>query len=124
MRQTTDLFTVGGKPMLVPDEPVQIFSEDLQSPETGRDESGVLHRFILRHQMLTWKFTYRQLTEAEKAYMESLFPDGESFTFSHPGRLDSHMQEESICCRSDSSACWRNARTGLWENCTFRITQC
>lgn len=122
MRQKTQIFQVNGMPLLVPDGNVEILAEDLLSPESGRDESGALHRFVLRPSLLSWQFSYRTLTQEEKEYLENLFPEGEPFSFSYPA--GDGTQTQSLCYRTDREITWRNARTGLWQDCGFRIVQC
>lgn len=124
MRATTELFTVNGKPMLLPDQEVAVSYEDLDSSDSGRDESGVMHRFVVRHKVASWSFSYSHLTEEEKRYMESLFADSATFLFGHPGRLDSAKRENTRCYRSKYSLSWKNAVTGLWSNYGFQIISC
>lgn len=124
MRQKTDLFKINGKPMLVPDANVSVNYEDLDSSDSGRDESGVMHRVVARYKVASWGFTYSSLTEEEKQYMESLFPDAPSFTFTHPARKDAGVMEDTICYRSKYGISWHNARTGLWNGYSFNIIEC
>ncbi len=63
MRRTTDLFTVNGQPMLAPDEEIGISYEDLDASDSGRDESGVMHRIVVRQKVPSWTFSYSHLTE-------------------------------------------------------------
>ncbi len=124
MRGTTELFKINGRPMLVPDAEVTVSFEDLDDGDSGRDESGVMHRIPVRYKVGSWGFSYAHLTEAERQYMESLFPDAAEFTFTHPDRQDA---EKSVTCtayRSKYSISWKNARTGLWSNYSFQIIQC
>ena len=72
MRQKIENFTVDGKPLLLPDGPVEARCTDILSPESGRDESGRLHRFVLRNKLRSWKFAYRDLTGEEKTYLQAL----------------------------------------------------
>lgn len=124
MRKTTDLFLINGVPMLVPDADVGVSYEDLDSAATGRDESGVMHRFLVRSKVAVWSFSYNHLTEQEKAYMESLFGDSAVFTFTHPARLDAAKTESTQAYRSKYSISWKNAKTGLWSSYGFQIIQC
>lgn len=124
MRQKTDLFKINGKPILIPDTEVKIGYEDLDSSASGRDEAGFMHRSVVRYKVPYWDFSYEALTEEERKYMESLFPDAPTFAFTHPGRLDSTVAEVTTCYRSKYSISWRNARTGLWSGYGFRIIAC
>lgn len=124
MRKTTNRFTINGKPMLVPDTEVSVEYADLDAEDSGRDASGVMHRIPLRYKVGTWGFSYGLLTEKEKQYMESLFPETANFVFGHPGRLDAQQQEQTVCYRSKYGISWRDARTGLWSGYSFSIIEC
>lgn len=124
MRAKTDKFTVNGVPMLVPDEEVSMNYEDLDSADSGRDESGVMHRIVARYKVGSWGFSYSHLTEEEKQYMESLFPNAPTFQFSHPARNNASSQQVSTCYRSKYGISWKNARTGLWSGYSFHIIEC
>ena len=124
MREKTELFQINGLPMLTPDAGVSIGYEDLDHSASGRDEAGYMHRQVVRYKVPYWEFSYASLTEQERQYMESLFPDAPSFTFTHPGRLCADEQERTLCYRSKYAISWRNARTGLWNGYSFRIIAC
>ena len=124
MRAKTDLFKINGKSMLAPDEEVAVNYEDLDSSDSGRDESGIMHRTVVRYKVGSWRFEYSNLTEEEKKYMENLFPDAPSFTFTHPSRKDATVMETSKCYRSKYGISWRNARTGLWSGYSFSVIEC
>ena len=124
MRNTTELFMINGKPMLVPDSEVGVSYEDLDSADSGRDESGVMHRIPVRYKVSSWSFSYSHLTEAEKQYMENLFPEDADFEFTHPDRLDASILVSTCAYRSKYGISWKNARTGLWSNYSFNIIEC
>lgn len=124
MRKKTPIFTINGKPMLTPDQDLSVSYSDLDDSDSGRDESGVMHRAVLRYKIAKWDFVYSSLTEEEMQYMESLFPAAPTFTFGHPGRTDSSQQEQSECYRSEYGIAWRSARDGQWKNYKFSIVEC
>lgn len=124
MRATTDLFQINGLPMLVPDGEVAVQYEDLDDYDSGRDEAGVMRRSVARYKVASWKFSYAHLTEEEKRYMESLFPDAATFLFTHPARMDATVSRQTRCYRSNYSIAWKNAVTGLWSGYGFSIIQC
>lgn len=124
MRDTTNLFLINGKPMLVPDAQVQVSYEDIDGADAGRDESGYMHRIMLRCKLASWGFTYSHLTEEEKAYMESLFGEDATFSFTCPDRLEADKSVTKQCYRSKYGISWRNARTGIWNSYSFRIIEC
>lgn len=124
MRACTNLFQINGKPMLVPDSDVSVSYNDLDSSDSGRDESGVMHRVPVRFKVGTWAFSYSYLSEEEKQYMESLFPDAASFEFTHPDRVDSSILTTTQAYRSKYSISWKNAITGTWSGYGFNIIEC
>lgn len=123
MRALTGLFTINGKPMFAPDANVEVQYSDVDASDSGRDESGFMHRIVVRYKLGTWSFVYSHLTEEEKKYMESLFPDAPDFEFGHPSRLDASVQETTTCYRSNYGIAWRDAR-GDWKNYKFNIIEC
>ena len=110
--------------MLAPDAEVVVSYSDLDASDAGRDESGFMHRIVVRHKVGSWKFSYSHLTEEEKRYMENLFSDAATFQFRHPSRLDADVAEETLCYRSKYDISWKNARTGLWSGYGFSIIEC
>lgn len=122
MRKTTELFKINGLPMLTPDEEVQVSYEDIDSADAGRDQAGFMHRIPVRIKVANWNFVYDALTEEEKNYMENLFGDLATFTFTHPGRDGAATQ--TLCYRSKYSLSWKNARLGLWRNYSFTVIEC
>ena len=124
MRSFTDSFRINGKPMLAPDADVTVSYTDLDADDSGRDESGVMHRIVVRPKVGTWAFEYGCITEDEKRYMERLFGESADFQFSHPDRI---CDDESITCRAYRSTygiAWHNAATHTWHNYKFNIIEC
>lgn len=118
---TTDRFLINGKPLLCPDAGVHLSVQDLDAADAGRDQAGFLHRIVVRYKVPTWSFSYSVLTQAEKAYLDSLFPDTPTFLFTHPSRTDPDAMETTECYRSRYSLAWQNAVTGLWRDLKFDI---
>lgn len=123
MRPKTHRFTVNGLPMLAPDGPVSVSYSDLDGPDAGRDLNGILHRSVVRYKVASWEFTYSNVSDAEKQYLEDLFPDAPSFSFGHPARRDAAETEITECYRSRYGIAWRNAVTGLWSELKFQIIE-
>ena len=121
-RQETDLFKINGNNMLTPDEDMGMSFEDIDSPETGRNEQGVMKRFVVRYKVGSWSFSYNTLSEEEYRYMESIFPDSGDFNFTHPDRVTG-APTVTKCYRSKCSIAWKNARTGKWKNYQFNIIE-
>jgi hypothetical protein len=113
MRAITELFTINGQGILVPDAPVTTKTTDVEG-ESARDRSGMLHRTVLR-QVRTWEFTYRQLTEQERQYMLALLTQG-AFPFTHPGG-------QTVCYCKGHAMDYQDAQKGLWRNFRFQIEE-
>ena len=124
MRTLTDLFKINGIPMFAPDEEIEVQFSDVDASDSGRDESGYMHRIVARYKLGTWSFVYSHITEEEMRYMESLFPNTPDFEFTHPSRLDSSKPEVSTCYRSNYGIAWKSASSGVWKNYKFNIIEC
>lgn len=120
MRPITELFAVEGKGMLTPDEGVQMQFEDIDGASAGRDQKGFLHRAVVRRKVPSWTFTYNHLTDEERAYMENLFGDADTFSFTHPDRIDG-TPAQTQCYRSRYGISWKSAVTGLWSGYSFTV---
>lgn len=118
----TDLFLVDGQPMLVPDGDMAISAEDIVSADSGRDESGALHRFGVRQGLGSWLFSYTRLTREEYGYMESLFGGKDTFRFTYPA--PNGTAQTVTAYRSKHDILLHCAATGLYRNYQFRITAC
>ncbi|MBQ8358742.1 MAG: hypothetical protein IJ030_03145 [Oscillospiraceae bacterium] len=121
--RTTDLFTVDGLPMPVPDGDLPLYTEDVQATDSGLDESGVFHRFVLRRNVQSWDFSYARLTREAYAYLENLFAGKDSFCFGFVSALDGTRQEVTAY-RCKRSVLWHSAADGQFRDCRFRITVC
>lgn len=119
---TTDLFLVDGRPMLIPNAGVTIGLEDIESADSGYDESGALHRFVVRQSVESWNFVYDRLTGAEYAYMESLFAGKSTFCFTCPDG-EGNMRRVTAY-RSKQSIRWHSAADDLYRDYQFRIKMC
>lgn len=113
-------FAVDGKPLLAPDAGVELKRQDLDAADAGRDESGVMHRLVIRSRVKSWEFRYGALTSAEYAYLQSLLTSG--FTFTYPGPDGSVQTCQAYC--SGESITYFDARLGQYKNYRFTITEC
>ena len=109
----TDIFTINGKPIPVPDAPVAVKQADVEG-ESARDRSGMLHRTVLRR-CKCWEFSYRQLREAQRTYLLDILA-ANTFLFAHPDGL-------SRCYCKDISADYHDAIAGIWKNFRFRVEE-
>ena len=121
--RTTDLFTIDGKPVLVPDGDLAFSAEDMESSDSGWDENGIYHRYVLRRNVQSWDFSYSRLSREEYAYMEGLFGKKDTFTF---GFISPHdgARQNIIAYRSKHSILWHCAADGQFRDYRFRITTC
>lgn len=124
MRQKVDFYQVDGQPMPAPDEEPEFSFSDLDASDSGRDESGVMHRIVVREKVGTWSFSYAHLSDEDLAYLRNLFAGKAQFTFTHPVFGSSNATESCTAYMSQCSAVWKNQRSGLWRNFKFNIIQC
>ena len=120
----TPLFQIDGKPLYAPDADVSPSYADLDSSDSGRDASGVMHREEVREKVATWPFSYAALTDAEYAYLVGLFAGKATFAFTHPRAGSSTGTVTTTCYCSNYSIAWRSARDGTWRNLKFNIIEC
>lgn len=119
----TELFTVDGQPMLVPDGDMSLTEEDVVSSDSGLDESGVYHLFGVRKDVKSWDFSYSRLSREEYACLEELFAGKDTFAFGFASALDGSRQEVTAC-RSKRSILWHSAADREFRDYKFRITEC
>lgn len=124
MNSLSSLYQINGMPMLAPDENVEMSFEDLDASDSGRDESGVMHRVVVRHKVGSWTFSYSQLTQDEYAYMLGILPKAGCFTFTHPKLSDCTQTESCTAYLSGYSIVWHSARTKDYRNLKFSIIAC
>lgn len=124
MRLRTELFLIDGRPILAPDVNMGISKEDIEAPDSGRDESGFYHRFVMRKDVGKWTFTYSNLTSDEYDYMEHLFADKTVFQFTYPDRAQAVNLQVTKAYRAKHSIEWYSAATGHMRNYQFTIIEC
>ncbi len=115
-------FLIDGAPILAPDAGLSVQLTDLDSPDTGRDESGVMHRLVVRRRVHSWELNYTQLTEGEYRYMESLFAGKTAFTLTYRDPGGERAQCTAYC--SGSSVAWADAVTGRCCGYKLHIAEC
>lgn len=118
------VFLIDGKPMLLPDADMEVSFEDLDGASAGRDESGVMHRQVLRYKVGKWSFVYSRLSRKEYAYMESLFGGKSHFQFTFPSLTAPNETTTVTAYRSGFGIGWHNAQTGDFRNYKFSIIEC
>ena len=122
MRKLDDEYLVEGLALPVPDAGVELSFADLDSEEAGRDESGFMHRSVLRQGVRTWGFSYGALTEQEYRYIMGLFAGKGVFTFRFRDQTGALTETAAYCAKC--SLVLHNRRTGLYKNLKFNIIEC
>ena len=115
-------FQINGKPILVPDADVVWEYNDLDSDESGRDESGVMHRIVLRESVRKCSLPYAVLTQEEYLYMRSLLDGKSQFEVRYRDHSGNVVQMNAY--HSNHSITVHNARTGLYKNYKISIIEC
>lgn len=124
MRVASDLYQINGKPMLAPDAGVEMSFQDLESRDSGRDESGFLHRIVMHNKAGVWGFTYSHLSREEYSYMLSILPEEGHFIFTHPVLSDNTKSETTTAYLAGYNITWQSARTGEYRDLKFSIIEC
>lgn len=124
MRSFAEFYKVDGMPLYAPDAEQELSFEDLDSAETGRDETGYMHRFVVREKVGKWAFNYTELTNEEYKYLLSLFAGKGTFTFTYPAPGTDNDLRTTVAYMSNYGIAWRDARRGVWRNMKFNIIEC
>lgn len=115
-------YQVDGKALPAPDADVEVGFSDLDDGDAGRDESGVMHRIVVRRRVGSWSFCYSSLTKETYRYIRQLFEGKDTFTFTYRDP-EGQLQSVTAYC-SNESVTYHNARLGLYKNLKFSIIQC
>lgn len=110
------------KPILVPDCDVAVECTDLDDEDSGRDESGVMHRIVLRENVRTIQLNYAFLRAEEYLYMESLFKGKPEFKVEY--RSFDGSLGEFTAYRAKHGITIHSAKTGLCKNYKFSLIEC
>ncbi len=122
LRVLSSHYKVDGKPMLEPDLGVEISEADLDASDTGRDESGVMHRVVVREGVRTWNFAYGLLDLEDYSYIKSLFQGKPLFTFTFPNEDGTTATATAYC--SKRSITLYNHTNGCYKNLKFSVIEC
>jgi len=121
-RSMDPVFQVDGNPLLAPDADVRINENDLDAESSGRDESGFLHRRILRESVRTWSFSYAHLSAEDYAYIISLFKGKPTFAFAFAEPDGTVATTTAYCAKR--SIILRDHVSGGYKNLKFNIIEC
>ena len=115
-------YSIDGKALLAPDLNVNITENDLDSEASGRDESGFMHRHIIRSGIKTFEFVYAVLDAEDYMYLQSLFAGKSSFEFKY--RKPNGSVASTRAYSSKRSITLRDYATGEYKNFKFNIIEC
>lgn len=115
-------YLVDGEPLLVPDANVNITENDLDDESSGRDESGFMHRMVVRYGVKTWEFVYTVLDAEDYMYIQSLFKGKAMFAFTYT-EPDGTIATTTAYC-SKQSITLRDYATNEYKNLKFNIIEC
>ena len=127
MRKLYYEFQINRKPILVPDEDVDISTEDIDAEESGRDEGGYMHRVVIRKGVEVYSFSYAKLTGEEYEYMRKLIMEsGDDFEVKYRDHMGKVVIKRGYCAKHDRAL--HNARLkmggSLFKNMKFNIIEC
>ena len=122
MRQVYFDLLIDGTPVLVPDAGLEMEYTDLDGAETGRDESGVMHRILLRSGVRKFTIHYASLTREEYRYMQSLLAGKATFEVTY--RDHDGFPKTFRAYHAAHAITVQNVRTGLYKDCKFPIIEC
>ena len=61
-RVTYDQLLINGQPMFAPDADIDFSYEDLDDADSGRDESGYMHRIVVRYKVMSGSFVFSHIS--------------------------------------------------------------
>lgn len=113
-------FQIDSKPILTPDEDVQIVTEDFVAGDSDYDDFHVMHREVVKTSD-SFVLQYSHLTTEEYQYMRSLVMGKNSFQINH--RLYGVKVQKIKGYCDKFPAYLRNARTGTMKKLKFTVKQ-
>lgn len=121
IRSYDAVYKIDGTPLLTPDEDVEVSLSDLDASDSGRDESGIMHRIVVREKVKTFGFAYAVLDSVDYVYLLNLFAGKQTFTLSYP---ENGTVKTCTAYCSKVSGALHNQKTGLYKNLKFNIIEC
>ncbi len=118
-----DTYAINGAALLPPDENMELSFEDIDDDASGRDESGVMHRVVVRQKVGKWGFRYSYLSAQEFAYMVSILPQSGTFAFTRPSLTQPGTWETTNAYLSGYSFLWQGPVSGICRELKFNIIE-
>jgi hypothetical protein len=115
-------FQIDGRPVLVPDADLSVSAFDMAAEDSGRDESGVLHRFLLRQGVRSFVLRYDTLTQQEYRYLCSLIEGKDTIRVTYRNADDQSAELIGYC--AGYSLLVHNARQGIYKGMKLEIQEC
>lgn len=109
--------TIDGSPILIPDAGIKVSRTDLDADDSGRDESGIMHRIPVRFRVNTWEIPYSALSVDEYEYLTSLTDGKAEFEFVIFGKT------YTAYCSNDSVSVL-DVVTGAYRDFSLKIIEC
>ena len=122
MRAFDTGFQVDGKPLLAPDAGVELGFADLDAADAGRDESGVMHRILVREKVRTFSFSYGYLTGEELRYLQGLFAGKATFTFRFQDTDGKTVTCKAYC--ADYGVSFASRKLDMYRDMQFTVIEC
>ena len=115
-------FQIDGQPVPVPDADLSVEVVDLEAEDSGYDESGVLHRFLVRKQVHCITLLYDVLSREEYHYLRALVGGKDTFSVQYRG-VDGQPSELIGYC-TGLQAALHNAKQGIYKGLKLVIREC
>ena len=117
-------FRIDGKPLPLPDVGLNITCTDIDTDDSGRDESMIMHRVVGREGVRTWgPFSYKILDAEDMRYIQDLFAGKAEFEFVYGVARDGSLLT-ATAYRSKYSASLLDPIAGIYSDLKFNIIEC
>ena len=127
MLRRTTLLQIDGQNLPEPTETAKINFSDIESSDSGADESGVYHREVLRFGVLSCTLTYGYLDNADWAYLLDLLKNKTTFEFTCPAASSAADVTSTItrtCYCANYGAALQRLQAGVWRDMELQIQEC
>ena len=127
MLRRTTLLQIDGQNLPEPTETAKINFSDIESSDSGADESGVYHREVLRFGVLSCTLTYGYLDNADCAYLLDLLKNKTTFEFTCPAASSAADVTDTItrtCYCANYGAALQRLQAGVWRDMGLQIQEC
>lgn len=121
MRDMYSDFKIDDAPLPVMDADVEISVEDLDSSESGRDESGAMHRIVIAEKTIV-TIHYGTLTRSDYEYIMSLLRGKADFWFTRVDENGETRRYKAYCAKR--TATLHNQKLGIYKNMSLTIIEC